>query len=77
MIKIPHIELQPIIAQLDQFTVLTTLREQQELVRPMVHDCCITIMDLDHLKAVNDTYGHPAGDCVLAAVVHHMQIRPF
>lgn len=62
-----------------RFDILPTLREQQELVKRHAQVCCIAMMDLDNFKAINDLYGHSAGDQVLAASVRYLikHLRPY
>jgi diguanylate cyclase (GGDEF)-like protein len=34
---------------------------------------CLVIVDIDHFKEVNDTFGHPMGDAVLCSVAERLQ----
>ena len=60
-------------------SMLTRMREQHELVKRGVQQCSIVIMDLDHFKAVNDTYGHSVGDKMLVAWASYIKqnLRPY
>lgn len=79
-------ELEESLSNLDSLTgannrigMLPKLRELQDLVKRHVQSCCIVMMDIDHFKIVNDTYGHSAGDLVLAACARYVMnhFRPY
>lgn len=71
--------LDPLTGAGSRIGMLTQLREQQELVKRQVQACCIAMMDVDHFKAVNDTYGHVAGDRALAVATRYAMahLRPY
>jgi diguanylate cyclase (GGDEF)-like protein len=59
--------------------MLPELRQWRELAQRDVQQCCIVFMDVDHLKAINDTHGHTVGDEVLARIVRYLarHLRPY
>lgn len=60
------------IAMIDELTGVSNRRHfmelgEKELQRSIryKHNACLLMMDIDHFKSVNDTYGHHIGDLVL------------
>ena len=59
----------------DELTALYTkryfhkeIRKFEEEYRVMKRGFCVMMIDLDHFKETNDSYGHPVGDVVLAQI---------
>jgi diguanylate cyclase len=71
--------LDPLTGAASRIGMLTRLREQQALVKRKAQSCCVAMMDLDHFKNINDTYGHAMGDKVLSVLARHLknQLRPY
>ncbi len=49
------------------------LNRDIDLAKRHTSDVSVLLLDLDHFKKVNDTYGHPAGDAVLIAFTNSLQ----
>lgn len=69
-------------ASTDQLTGLANRHELNRRGQPMLDaaskrpsDIAVIVMDLDHFKSVNDDMGHDAGDTVLRACGHALELH--
>jgi diguanylate cyclase (GGDEF)-like protein len=68
------------VATEDALTGLLTRRAFIDKVTAMInrnlrsrHQASLLMLDIDHFKSINDTYGHPAGDRVLASAASRLR----
>ena len=65
--------LDPLTGLLNRGGLETRFVEVAEQARLLDQPVCMILCDLDHFKAVNDSWGHERGDQVLQEVTYHMR----
>jgi diguanylate cyclase (GGDEF)-like protein len=72
IIGISVLERSHFIAYRDELTRLPGRRAFNEELASLEEGYCIAVVDVDHFKKFNDTYGHDTGDQVLCKVANHL-----
>jgi diguanylate cyclase (GGDEF)-like protein len=62
----------PLTGQFNQRALVETLERTLSRASRYGTPCAILFLDIDHFKALNDTYGHPAGDAALRAFAGYL-----
>lgn len=62
----------PLTGAINRTDMLPILRELYDLNIQRKLNCALVMVDLDKFKAINDTYGHAAGDDVLANTARYL-----
>jgi diguanylate cyclase (GGDEF)-like protein len=86
VIKVKEIELKAVIAQAEEVShvdELTCLPNRRQIVKTLQREVdraerykmplSISMIDIDHFKKVNDSYGHVVGDYALARLANMLQ----
>lgn len=85
-LKIKEIELKAVIAQAEEVShvdELTCLPNRRQVIKTLQYEViraeryktplAISMMDIDHFKKINDSYGHTIGDQVLFQLANFLQ----
>ncbi len=71
--------LDPLTGALTRAGMQAELNKEHALAKRSQQPSALAMLDLDHFKQVNDTYGHSVGDIVLTQTVESLQheLRPY